>query len=312
MITLYTPTPPIHWSWVTLAGADAKEFLHRITTVSTQSMKSGQGANGCLLSGYGKIRASFTLWNYAEGEYGFEFNAGQDKKWKKELFTAIDQYTFAEKITLADVTVLECRWIFAEDDALPFEIEPGQTIAIDDEIRLCHHGKLDYGRPWITAWARPARLEQWIEQTFPDTGSTSFEQLESWRIAAIRPRIDAEITETTVPLEAGMLDSLAQQKGCYPGQEVIERILSLGSPARRLALIEGEGRLPRPGDAIFNLAAPPGEVGKITSVAAIDDHSFKALGYLRKIHAKEGLEIQFIEDRMPTAKGRVQRITPYE
>src|SRR4051794_24393100 len=112
MAYLYTPTSPIHWSWVNLAGPDAKDFLHRLTTVNVKTMQPGDGARGCFLTAQGKIRAYFTLWNHGPGDYGFEFDAGTEQHWKKELITAIDQFHFGEKFTLADATATHCAWIF--------------------------------------------------------------------------------------------------------------------------------------------------------------------------------------------------------
>jgi aminomethyltransferase len=105
----------------------------------------------------------------------------------------------------------------------------------------------------------------------------------------------------------GLRQSIADNKGCYPGQEVIEKIISLGAPARRIALIEGQGPAPRPGDAIFNVAEPATEVGQVTSVSAVDGR-YSAIGMIRKIHAKDGLEVKLASDGRPA---RIVRVAPY-
>ena len=97
------------WNLITLSGADARDFLHRLTTVNVNSLQIGQGAPGFFLNPQGKIRAFFTLWRFATEDYSFEFDAGATCHWKKELLAAIDQYTFAEKFVLTDVTSLACR-----------------------------------------------------------------------------------------------------------------------------------------------------------------------------------------------------------
>jgi len=326
MISVFNPTAssfPLfsRWCWATLTGPDALDFLHRITTVNTQAMNVGQGAKGCLLNAQGKLRAIFTLWNYGEGEYGFEWDAGQSDHWKSALFTAIDQYTFAEKITLTDVTALESRWIFADTEsdtelATILGIPAGEnfssmrTLAIDEEIRICHHGKNDFGRTWISVWGRPQRLAQWLDRTLSQAQVVSAETVDGWRVDSARPWIDHELTDATVPLEAGLIDAIAPNKGCYPGQEVIEKIISLGSPARRLVLIEGTGPTPATGAKMLNTAEPAIEVGQVTSVHALgkDGEGFRALGFVRKIHAKEGFMIRF--EGSP-ATGSLVRIAPY-
>lgn len=303
--------PAVQWSWVTISGRDARDFLHRLTTVNAKSMQVGQGAPGFFLSAQGKVRAFFTLWCFGQDDFAFEFDAGATGHWKQELLTTIDQYTFSEKITIADITALESRWIFADAAAFGMpSLSAGETLAIDEEIRVCHHGDVDFGRAWITVWGRPARLGQWLERALPGAQTATARELEHWRVQALRPRVDAEITGATIPLEAGLVDALAQGKGCYPGQEVIERIMSLGAPARRLVRIDGRGAAPAPGEVIFNLAEPPAEVGQVTSVAHPEGGAeFMVLGYIRKIHAKDGLEVRFAQTG---SKGSITRVAPYE
>src|SRR4051812_9529633 len=93
---------PIHWTWVTLTGPDAKDFLHRLTTVNVNFLQPGSCSQGCFLNAQGKIKAYFNLWNIGSNEYAFAFDAGKDQKWKTDLLTVIAQFTFAEKINLKD------------------------------------------------------------------------------------------------------------------------------------------------------------------------------------------------------------------
>jgi folate-binding protein YgfZ len=311
---------PIHWTWLTLTGPDAQDFLHRVTTAHVRALSPGQGAPGCFLTAQGKIRAYFTLWNFDQNAYAFEFDAGATGKWKQDLLAAIDQFTFAENITVTDPgEQLSSLWIFPNDEDLSKlsklgieNLEVGHTIAVDEEIRISHHGNKDYGRTWFTCWGRPSRLNQWMDQivnqALPHAKEAQLTELENWRVQALSPRVDSEITESVLPLEINLREAIAPNKGCYPGQEVIEKIISLGSPPKRLARIEGKGTPPSPGEIIFNVAEPPAEVGQVTSVSASGD-SFQALGLVRKIHAKEGLEVQF----SPSAKskGAIVQVAPY-
>jgi folate-binding protein YgfZ len=315
--SLQTKTLP-RWCWITLQGKDAKDFLHRLSSAQVKFLQLGQGAPGCFLSPQGKIRAYFHLWNYAENEYGFELDSG-DGYWKNELLTFIEQYTFSEKFVLTDTQAgsptetLEARWIFLEEgESLPedFPQSENQTVATSENIRICHHGKKDYGRNWLTAWGKGTALESWISTRFPTAASLDYSQLEKWRIHSLRPRVGAELTENSMPVEIGISDAVAENKGCYPGQEVIEKIISLGSPPKRLAQITGEGMAPKVGDLIFNLAEPPIEVGQVTSVAE-EDQNFIALGLIRKIHAKEGLSVRFTQSPNPI-EGKILKIAPYE
>jgi folate-binding protein YgfZ len=64
---------------------------------------------------------------------------------------------------------------------------------------------------------------------------------EQQRILSLTPKLGAEFKsdEATNPLEVNLKSAIHDQKGCYPGQEVVEKIISLGSPSRKLCLLEG-------------------------------------------------------------------------
>jgi folate-binding protein YgfZ len=300
--------------WIDLSGPDAGDFLQRLTTVNAGGLLPGQGAPGFFLTAQGKIRAVFRLWRYGAENYGFEVDCSPlpaGGTWKQRLLETIDQFTFAEKMVLTEVSELRCAWLFG--DFMP-EGEAGTTLAIDDEIRLCFQGTRDFGRRWITAWGRETRLRQWLENSLGLPGtSVSWEELERWRIEALRAGIPAEITPEVSPLEIGWTDGIASNKGCYPGQEVIERIISLGAPARRLTLIEGAGPAPRPGAALFNLAEPPVQVGTITSAGpAPTQGAFRALALVQKLHAKENLPVR-VETQTGDAAStaQIQQVAPF-
>lgn len=311
MACLYRPFHPVHWSLITLSGPDAQDFLHRITTVDVRNLHPGEGADGFLLTGQGRILSVFSLWNTAPQEYLFELDAGPEGEWKREFLDAIEQYTFAEKISVEELNGASA-WIF---DSAIANLEPGQTI-LQGSVRLFHHGKTQFGRNWIVASALGEQgedaLTTWLSQSGVSALKTCpHEQLESWRIQNCRPALNSEVTMESIPLELGMLESFSKTKGCYPGQEVIERIIAHGSPARRLVRISGTGAVPSPGEKILNTAEVPAEMGEVTSISTFEQPQgqFTALAIVRKIHAKEGLDVRF--STHPDTLGKVTQVASY-
>lgn len=114
------------------------------------------------------------------------------------------------------------------------------------------------------------------------------------RIEKLQPRIGSEFLADgqTNPLDINLKSAIHDQKGCYPGQEVVEKIIALGSPAKRLVGV----RFPIPSDLptppIPLYSETPTErtiaVGQITSWAKI--HSTEAIGLavVRRTHQKVG------------------------
>lgn len=323
-IQIFNPssTDSTSWHWVTLSGPDAQDFLHRLSTCNTRELSINSGKPACFLTAQGKMRAYFNLWNCQSNEFALEFDGGVEDSWKNSLLATIDQYTFSEKMTLIDHTAQEspqltCRWLLIDsmnEEKILRRIQApssaaGATWLNHEKIRFCNHGMQNYGKLWISVWGPSSLLPSWIQEHFPDALETSSSVLEKSRIEAAQPRVGFEIDENTIPLEVGLIHAIAQAKGCYPGQEVIERILSLGAPARRLVQLELETIAPpttpniQKNDRIFTLPnqeGAPTEIGFITSLAYP-----KALGFIRKSHAKIGVEV-----RISGLNARITQVTP--
>src|SRR4030095_7566867 len=108
-----------------------------------------------------------------------------------------------------------------------------------------------------------------------DAGATRVETdaAEICRVETGRPVFGKDMTEDTIPLEAGIEDrAISQTKGCYVGQEVVIRILHRGGGrvVRRLvawtADVEStpDAIVPAPGTVI---AVEGKDIGRVTSAA---------------------------------------------
>jgi folate-binding protein YgfZ len=119
------------------------------------------------------------------------------------------------------------------------------------------------------------------------------------RIALGRPRFRIDIRERDLPQETGQQHALHFNKGCYVGQEIVERIRSRGNVHRLFAGFRVEGAVPEPG-AKVRLGGK--DVGEITSAAAIPSFASKAsdvtlaLGYIRREASTPGTEVNIGPD----------------
>lgn len=85
------------------------------------------------------------------------------------------------------------------------------------------------------------------------------------RIRAAAPRHGFEIRDAFNPYEVGLGAEVHLAKGCYTGQEVMQRLVTYGSVRRRLVRLAGTGPPPAPGAAV--IAAGGGTAGVVTSAA---------------------------------------------
>ena len=112
------------------------------------------------------------------------------------------------------------------------------------------------------------------------------------RIAAGVPLYGVDIRERDLPQETEQLRALNFNKGCYVGQEIVERIRSRGNVHRTFTgfVFEGGSELLRE----RRLFQGEKEVGEITSVARLRTSAGNrtiALGYIRREIGVPGREV---------------------
>jgi folate-binding protein YgfZ len=115
--------------------------------------------------------------------------------------------------------------------------------------------------------------------------------LDKFRIAEGIPLYGVDMVERDLPQETSQIRALHFAKGCYLGQEIVERIRSRGSVRRHLRPLELDGPVPAAG---AELALEDGSaVGEITSAAELPLAGGRrtfALGKIRS-ETEEGNEI---------------------
>lgn len=289
-----------------MKGPDARDFLHRLTTVNVQAMEPGDFRAGFFLNPQGKIRAAFRLACRTDDSFDLEVEGGAQDAWKDALLAVMDQYTFAEKYALVEKKGLANAWVFGLPSAIEHRME--ERPQDGETLTLLHGSKRAFAKHWTSVWGPRAAVDRFVtSETDRRLEEVEFDRE---RITTLFPRVDRELVMDANPLELGLRDSIAEQKGCYPGQEVIEKILSLGSPAKRLALLAGTGPLPAAG---AELHADGATVGTVTSAARDGGEGFRALALLRKNAASEGKKLKLAGPHAESAlEVNVERVSDYE
>ena len=222
--------------FIEMKGKDARDFLHRITTADLRKIVQGQGVAALLLTGVGKVLADFFILNTEDNEFLLATEATQ----LDDLYADLEAMHFGESFTLdrsAKVgAILESK--------LPFT-RPFNLSGAGHELN----------------WPMPILGYSGVLTDAKNSISDV-----DWNRARILSRVPALGFEwqrgETNALDCGFLPWIDRAKGCYPGQEAVERALNVGHPARALVLLEGDYVF-SPGDALTN-----GSIcGKITSVA---------------------------------------------
>ncbi|MCH2172569.1 hypothetical protein MK489_17470 [Myxococcota bacterium] len=117
--------------------------------------------------------------------------------------------------------------------------------------------------------------------------------LEQLRVEAGVPRFGAELGPDVLPAEAGLGHAISTEKGCYTGQEVVERMRSRDRVSHRLVGLVVDGEPPAPGQplgfpaGIGDGGATAKAVGEVTSAVRGSQGSM-ALAFVRAAHTEPG------------------------
>lgn len=101
------------------------------------------------------------------------------------------------------------------------------------------------------------------------------------RLALGLPRHGAEIAEAFNPYEVNLAAEVHLSKGCYTGQEVLQRLVTFASVRRRLVRLAGEGAPPATGE-VFADGGEGGACGVLTSAAVKPGGGWIALAVVRR------------------------------
>lgn len=214
-----------------------------------------------------------------------------------------------------------CRVTAVGPDSLLIDVEPGYGEALRDRLArfklrvkatladvevACEETS---GRGWDALSApvvtTPGSRDDGPPRLDRDDPGDSGEAFEAARIEAGVARLGHELTERTIPQEAGaelVAHTVSFSKGCYTGQELVARLDSRGSNVpRRLRgfVIEGAEDGPRPG-AGDEVVVDGAVVGVLTSTAwSAPASAYVALGFLKR----SALGVTFAEVRTTGAEG---------
>ncbi len=231
-----------------VSGPDTIAFLQGQLSQDVAALAVGTAAWSLLLQPQGKVDALLRVLRLGEAEVVLDVDGGYGDAVRARL----ERFKLRTRCTLEAMPAWTCVAVRGPGAA---EVGvPGGVLAIDPRWPSLEGVDL-LGEAVALPEAIPV---------------AEIDAYEALRIEAGVPKLGAELTERTIPAEAGrwLIDaSVSFTKGCYTGQELVARIDSRGGKvARNLrgVVIEGD-RAPPAGAALF---APDGrELGSLTSVA---------------------------------------------
>jgi len=291
-------------SRICLVGADRARFLHGQVTNDVKKLRPGEGCYAAITTAKGKMESDLNIFALAE-ELLLDFEPGLSEK----ISARLEKFIVADDVQIVDAAphygllsvqgpkseiVVRALNLFTEIPAKPLA-----SVKISDatlgEIYLANNPRLgtsgfDLFVPNNSLGAVADKLIAAAKQT--GGRACGWQAFETARIEAGIPRFGADMDETNIPLECGIESrAVTYTKGCYIGQEVINRIHSVGHvnrELRALRLATDLESLPQRGDKLFHAGK---EVGHITSAVKSPVFGNIALGYVRREANQIGNEL---------------------
>lgn len=292
-------------SRICLVGVDRIRFLHGQVTNDVKKLQAGEGFYAAITTTKGKMESDVNIFNLQD-ELLLDFEPGLTEK----ISARLEKFIVADNVQIVDAAphygLVSVQGPKAEETIralnLFSEIPTSQlsSLKISDatlgEIYLANNPRLggsglDLFVPNNSLGAVANKLIAAAKQIGGRAcGWTAFETA---RIEAAIPRFGADMDETNIPLECGIESrAIVYNKGCYIGQEVINRIHSVGHVTRELRalrLATNLESLPKKGDKLFHAGK---EVGYMTSaVKSPTLNANIALGHVRREANQIGNEL---------------------
>ena len=284
-------------SWqakLVLTGGDRVRWLNGMVTNNVRDLAVGHGVYCFVLTAQGRIVADLVAYN--RGDF---LLVTSDRSQTTAITEMFDRYIIMDDVEVADISDrLSAVGVAGPQAAQTLQnagidvaqLERGQVIDlvwrnVGITVARNAHPNLDSYEIWFAAEQAPT---VWNELTRAGAVPVGSEALEWYRIARGVPRYGVELTQRDLPQETEQKHALNFTKGCYIGQEIVERIRARAILHRTFTGFLLEGEPPQPGTKITE---GDRNIGEITSAARVpfpDVERTIALGYLRRESAAPG------------------------
>jgi glycine cleavage system T protein len=308
-----------HRSLVRFTGVDRVEYLNGMISNDVKTLNPGTGTYAAVLNVQGKILADVRLF-CAEEAFWMDLPGFL----KDTLLDHLNRHLVADEVEIDDLTE-RCGMISIQGPmagallraVIPRDLpaKPLSHLSFDLAgleiriVRATHTGEDGYDL--IAPAGQLQAVASLIEKAVEPSASVwvGVEAEEILRVEAGIPRYGIDMDADKLLLETGLESHVSFHKGCYLGQEVVERIRSRGHVNKKLSgiVLEGSTTAER-GDRIY---AGEKEIGEITS-SVISPHLNApiALAYIHRDFLDPGTPV-VCRDREKAIRAKIVELPFY-
>ena len=263
-----------------ITGHDRVRWLNGMVTNTVKDLPAGQLNYTFLLNAQGRIQGDGDVYALADSLL-FATDRAQAEGVREQL----DRFIIMDEVELApepEITAIGLAGSAAA--ALLSQMQwpelPIQAFSEQDGVLLARHEDNRH-----TLWVGSAdAADHWNRLQAAGATPCGIEAVEALRVLSGIPRYGVDMHDKSLAQETGQMRALHFNKGCYLGQEIVERVRSRATVHRGLRVFLLGGEPPTPGSALFAPGKPDAPVGELTSIATATlpgAHGTFALGTVR-------------------------------
>jgi folate-binding protein YgfZ len=266
---------------IRVSGEDRARLLHAMCTNHVQELQPGTGCYAFFLTAQGRIIADVNI--YCMPDY---LLLDTEAETKDRVLEHLEKFIIADDVALNDFTEMTATVAVegpeAEKCVAALGAAPGHIPYSFIECGpMCHLAHWTYtGGPGYT-WFLPVEDKPALLEKLASHGAVQADMAsaDAVRLENGRPRYGIEFSDANIPQETQLMHAVHFSKGCYLGQEIVERVRSRGHVNRVLTGIRLEGG-PAPEKGTKVLSGDK-EAGEILSAAALPGGKIAGLAILR-------------------------------
>ncbi|MGB7496573.1 MAG: aminomethyltransferase family protein [Candidatus Acidiferrum sp.] len=280
-------------AYLEFSGPDRVRYLNAILTNDIKGLRENQGTVSLFLNPQGHIQAEIET--YALRDVLFCVSYAMIRE---QLVPAMDKYIIMDDVTLTDATEQYATFgvegpvaadvAFAVSgvelaDMQELESREGKVGEIACRVVRRSRGGLS-GAEFVVAREKAEQLWSTLDQAVRRVGGrpVGYTALNTVRLESGVPWFGYDFGDKQIPHEAGLQDShISYTKGCYTGQEIVERVRSRGQVNRVRVGLQFAGES-EPG-ANATLLSDGKEVGYVTRTGfSPARNAWIGMGYVRR------------------------------
>lgn len=280
------------------SGRDRVRWMNGMVTNNIRDLAVGRGVYCFILTPQGHNQGDLVAYN--RGDY---LLATTDREQAPKVTATLQRYIIMDQVEVEDISEKlnsvgvagpKSREILSNAGIDVVELEAGQVVdlewrAIGISVARSPHPQIDGYEIWV---AGENAEKVWEGLHVAGATPVGSDALEMYRIARGVPRYGIDLRERDLPQETGQQHALNFTKGCYIGQEIVERIRARGNVHRTFIGFEVEGEAPQAGTKVRLNDKDVGEITSATRVPFPNGERTLALGYLRREAGAAGAEVQ--------------------